>query len=565
TPNAFGAPTEIGLKLTGTRTGHFAAFYKPSWRVNDWIWGRLDAAVRLAQLALDPARLRQLRYSSADALAALREAAVGPPADAGAPVRERVERDRDHLAVAFDAAAQDCARELSYLDDDDLPVPPSLPVCALQVARRVQAEVLREELERLAVAAREDERAGAARDSESVAFRARYEEALRGVGGREGLAAEQLFALFRESRVGAETVMDDAGSDLFAGTVSRAALVGASAVEGRRSGLWPLRAVTRPIRAVLLVLHVLVAGATRGSGFGLLLVSLALAAGGALLAVSALAEEAPPLVGTVGATLAAAAVLLSALRARVWPFVVLLAGGLVTLLFLLSRQQHAAAGPESTFWTVAVVVGLTWAIGMLRQPSAAPPLVRGPVWWQLALVVVGTAATVAVGLRFPVIEPCALRDLPHCGVIGLEFAGTPEGLRELVRDWDASRLADAVAHTRLDFAFLALYWIPISALCALAARALGRRGRSARALGAARAAWYASWAPLVAAGLDVVENVALLRMLHEAGGPLPPIVPAVAFVAAGVKWLLVVGALLYGLVALVLAATWWWRCRRRRG
>ncbi|MCY0610801.1 DUF3376 domain-containing protein, partial [Klebsiella pneumoniae] len=31
-------------KLTGMRLHHFVAFYKRSWRANDWMWGRLDGA-----------------------------------------------------------------------------------------------------------------------------------------------------------------------------------------------------------------------------------------------------------------------------------------------------------------------------------------------------------------------------------------------------------------------------------------------------------------------------------------------------------------------------------------
>jgi len=37
TPNSFNGPSAIAAKLTGTRTGHFAAFYKASWRANDWL------------------------------------------------------------------------------------------------------------------------------------------------------------------------------------------------------------------------------------------------------------------------------------------------------------------------------------------------------------------------------------------------------------------------------------------------------------------------------------------------------------------------------------------------
>ena len=49
-------------KLAGLQLAHFGAFYKQSWRANDWMWGRHDAVQRLAQILLEPARLRQLGY-----------------------------------------------------------------------------------------------------------------------------------------------------------------------------------------------------------------------------------------------------------------------------------------------------------------------------------------------------------------------------------------------------------------------------------------------------------------------------------------------------------------------
>ena len=47
-------------KLTGVKLGHFAAFYRASWRANDYMWGRLDAAVRVVDLLVDTARARQV-------------------------------------------------------------------------------------------------------------------------------------------------------------------------------------------------------------------------------------------------------------------------------------------------------------------------------------------------------------------------------------------------------------------------------------------------------------------------------------------------------------------------
>ena len=45
-------------KLTGMQFHHFGAFYKRSWRANDWMWGRLDGAGWLVHVLLDPRRVR---------------------------------------------------------------------------------------------------------------------------------------------------------------------------------------------------------------------------------------------------------------------------------------------------------------------------------------------------------------------------------------------------------------------------------------------------------------------------------------------------------------------------
>jgi len=47
-------------KLTGMQLQHFGAFYKSSWRANDWMWGRIDGSGWLVNLLLDPQRLLEV-------------------------------------------------------------------------------------------------------------------------------------------------------------------------------------------------------------------------------------------------------------------------------------------------------------------------------------------------------------------------------------------------------------------------------------------------------------------------------------------------------------------------
>lgn len=48
----------VAVKLAGNELANFAAFLRPAWRANDWMWGRLDAVPTLVDLLVTPASLR---------------------------------------------------------------------------------------------------------------------------------------------------------------------------------------------------------------------------------------------------------------------------------------------------------------------------------------------------------------------------------------------------------------------------------------------------------------------------------------------------------------------------
>ncbi|WP_197084868.1 patatin-like protein [Saccharothrix sp. ST-888] len=52
--------------LTGKQLHHFGAFYRPSWRVNDWLHGRMDGSAHIVRMLLSPDRLRQCGTVTAD-------------------------------------------------------------------------------------------------------------------------------------------------------------------------------------------------------------------------------------------------------------------------------------------------------------------------------------------------------------------------------------------------------------------------------------------------------------------------------------------------------------------
>ncbi|MFD0169210.1 patatin-like protein [Streptomyces decoyicus] len=131
------APNRVtaGAKLNGMQLHHFGAFYKPSWRANDWTWGRLDGAGWLVHMLLDPRRVLQLAEQS-PALRMersrwfyeeLRLNVLDGMEPAGWPVQSSGEPE---ILLTADKVRD----ELKYLDDPAQPVPASLPLTSLWVA-----------------------------------------------------------------------------------------------------------------------------------------------------------------------------------------------------------------------------------------------------------------------------------------------------------------------------------------------------------------------------------------------------------------------------------------------
>ncbi|MFC4056992.1 DUF3376 domain-containing protein, partial [Planomonospora corallina] len=234
TPSPFGGSAEPG-KLAGVQLGRFGAFYKESWRVSDWIWGRLDGATRMVQAVLDPARLLQLGLSSQEVFRRLRRAAVG--GRFAAELGERFDGDRERIA-----------RELAFLAAggvEETEAPRELTATVLAVARRLHAEILHEELDGLAEAVRRDLEAGARRDGAGPRFLGIWRER------PERPSVEYLFAAFARARIGEERLADEIGTPLFLQTAGRAAAVGATVLASAltsafASALDPPRLVALP-------------------------------------------------------------------------------------------------------------------------------------------------------------------------------------------------------------------------------------------------------------------------------------------------------------------------------
>jgi hypothetical protein len=107
----------------------------------------------------------------------------------------------------------------------------------------------------------------------------------------------------------------------------------------------------------------------------------------------------------------------------------------------------------------------------------------------------------------------------------------------------------------LDFAYMPAYALLAAGLVVLQAR---RSRGAAQRLGLRLAA-----APFAAWLLDVVENVALLRVLGAPAAP-PPALLVVAGLSASLKFLLLLACGLYVIFALVMRLAVWLSLRRAR-
>jgi patatin-related protein len=230
-------------KLAGNELMNFAAFYKRSWRANDWMWGRLDAAGALVDLVVEPHALqRHFRRGSVtpDAPAAERAAElvalvreqVLRPALAGDPPLDPAERLawHEHFAALWDEHAGAVAAEAEALFAG-VPEARLTATRAVLTARR-QWEILAHELPTVLRAVADDggERAGDGADLRTPA-------GLRAVLGRYA--------------VGRESFADELGTRRFVALAGDLAVVGWNAVTAG------LGRAARPLRPVGWLLRLL--------------------------------------------------------------------------------------------------------------------------------------------------------------------------------------------------------------------------------------------------------------------------------------------------------------------
>ena len=296
TANAFARHSRTADdKLGGMSVLRFGGFLKRSWRLNDWIWGRLDAASVLSLTVLDPARVRRaaelsgyLETAPPDALArdtvkGLVEALFGKTSDL-VTTDPRLGKLRDEAVT-----------ELTRTFNPDTPpgdLPPSMPALAALFAWAIHLDAVPEDLPALLGAIRGDEADGASPRSRGqllvkadAAFLDRVSTKVREGSALTQAEKVETLAAFDRAGVGRESLTSEVSSDLLIRSATTAAAVAATTLDSPRSGLGALRLVTRTLRGLMLVIYWGVVGLT-SHGVARALATLGLALGGVLVVLS---------------------------------------------------------------------------------------------------------------------------------------------------------------------------------------------------------------------------------------------------------------------------------------
>jgi patatin-related protein len=421
-------------KVAGDQMARFSAFLKRSWRVNDWTWGRLDAARVLCETVLEPDRVH--RYLSlknpdcsegraaelATTILKLVDAPEGLRAEMGLPTVDELRHEL--LEVQRDEAAQ-----LSRL--------PAVFAAALAL------EIAADELPRLPAAVDHDLAEGGNQRSRGAVAMKAGAEVLK--AARDGGTPERWGALrqFATTGLGREAIADEATSDQMIRTATTATATTVSMLDGDRSGLGALSPVTRPLRGAALLPYWTLMLLTGGNAIARSLAQLGLAVGGVLV-VLGLVGVAPTWATTAGAGAVLVAFAYGALRSGTMLHGVVLLGAALVVLALAMPEATEAPGEEATPTTTeaeqldadgdgqtdpggdeeategdreaasitVVVAAVALVLGLFLLGSLSPPIL-GPVAWlkrfyphlllliSMALVawVVFTAWEVEVGQR----------------------------------------------------------------------------------------------------------------------------------------------------------------------
>jgi predicted acylesterase/phospholipase RssA len=356
--------TLAAKKLTGLQLHHFGAFYKCSWRANDWMWGRLDGAGWLVHVLLDPRRLRALAEAD-PAFQQKLEEGLRAIAASGLPPGV-AEEPPPGVWVPFPPQNGEAgaAAEMAFLTNATLPTPTSLPVTAMWVASGLQRHIAAEELAHVAEQAVADSKSGHYEKS-AQRFVATY-RTMTG-GGNDGsypaVPVDKAKQVLQACKVSDETLAQEAGTPMLTRGITQAAAVAVSAVNQGRAA----RSFLRPTLAGAHTATMLAFNAAKVGTVARypMLAGLGLAATGALASTSTLS-----VISAAGLGAVLAGMLLVAAGAVRW------IGPVIAAIALVAGAALAAGG----FIPVVRDHLFPWL-----GKTAVPGLAKHPVLWAIVV------------------------------------------------------------------------------------------------------------------------------------------------------------------------------------
>jgi hypothetical protein len=252
-PFAAAKPAEAREKLTGVGLGHFAGFYRRSWRANDFMWGRLDGAARIVEMLLDgagPADPVRAATTLADAILPgdasedarwlAHEALEAKLGDsyAGKGATPPPATDLNPLLQAAIAAELAAAPGGAGEDEPTGPTLDRLPLTRAACIRAIQLEIVEDELPVLVEQSAGDRKQGSSSPALELPLAGGMRAAIESLRAGEPLPRR----------------LDDRHeevSDLGLRTISHAALVGLAAAKGVGTPLAKLFGLARaPVQAI---------------------------------------------------------------------------------------------------------------------------------------------------------------------------------------------------------------------------------------------------------------------------------------------------------------------------
>lgn len=381
--SAFGGSADPAQKLTGMQLAHFGAFYKRSWRANDWTFGCLDGIDRAVRIALNPDAL-QKRYSNRR---------VMPVGDHIAlPASEYVERYLHDLAAAgadpaiatyleelWQSDLPQIRAELAWLDLPATVPPPVLEHCAQALTGRLQMETLRRELPEIATSLMIERSTGAPPSNLAG-------EPLLARVAPTGIPAapspRTAAHLVRANLLGSETFAMQVGTDQLSRIASQGLATAHTALSSKYGGVNALNFLLKVIEWPLRIFYWLVNRLAVDSRTSVMLESLAWGVGAALVVAGGMSEKTPSALLAFGWALLAGAVGAGLLRSRTWPSALILA--LVAILLVVNKGALVGG--------LLVVVAFLLLLTRWGGVFAALIIIGAAAWWSAG----GSGAAAAV-------------------------------------------------------------------------------------------------------------------------------------------------------------------------